>query len=371
MTISFNGDSSSCSKCSSGIKSVIINTSGHLIITYDDNTIEDLGLVVGKDGNDGNNFYPDDKGFIIPDENFNTDKDIGWSYLSLVDPVSIYFKTNSSNNDISTWIYTEFGKGETGEAGKSFSITSSGTTFPTDNLIDNYTFYRTTDGTIWIYSASSSTWNGPYQFKGDTGEQGKFIIDSSGINFPDITNLEPNYTFYKTDTGYLYYVIQENTQKSWSQGIEFRGPQGIKGDKGDIGNPGSDANNIYAIKNIIDTSYENAVLVVGICPAGYMVVNIQINITTKYVEPVTDMKVRFGGTAQSEIDGTVIAPFNYFDINKSGKYIVDEINHDISQTDEILSCIFNESVNNSSTGNMEVIITIAKQLPITNIEDNI
>ncbi|AQW88752.1 putative structural protein [Erwinia phage pEa_SNUABM_50] len=372
MTISFNnGSSSSCSNCS-GIKNLVINNAGHLIVTYDDNTIEDLGLVVGHDGANGTNFYPNEIGFEIPNADFNKDKPQGWTYLSLVDPVSLYFKTNDANQSTSTWISAPFGRGPQGAAGKSFTIDSSGTTFPTTGLVDNYTFYRTTDGTIWIYDLATTDWNGPYQFKGDRGLQGQFIINSEGDTFPSITNLDPGYTFYNTETGFLYYVIEaSNGQKSWSPGILFRGPQGIKGDDGDIGPAGSDANNIYAIKNVIDTSYENALLVIGKCPAGYLVTNIEVDVSTAYNAPVTDLSVRFGGLAQSEIGGTIIAPPDYFDINHASRYIVNEVNHDISTEEEIISCIFNESVNNSSTGMMTIIVTIAKQLPITPIEDNI
>lgn len=369
MTISFNnGSSSSCSS----IKNLVINKAGHLIVTYDDNTIEDLGLVVGHDGANGTNFYPNEIGFEIPNSDFNKDKPQGWTYLSLVEPVSLYFKTNDANQPTSTWVIAPFGKGTQGDAGKPFSINSSGISFPSTGLVDNYTFYRTTDGTVWIYDLTATTWNGPYQFKGDRGLQGQFIINSEGDTFPSITNLDPGYTFYNTETGCLYYVIEaSNGQKSWSSGILFRGAQGIKGDTGDIGPPGTDANNIYVIKNIIDTSYENALLVIGKCPAGYLVTNIELNISTAYDDPVTDLSVRFGGLAQSEIGGTIIAPSEYFDINRASRYIVNEINHDISSREEIISCIFNESVNNSSTGKMTITLTIAKQVPITPIKDNI
>lgn len=371
MTISFNNGSSSGCNCS-GIKDLVINNAGHLIVTYDDNTIEDLGLVVGHDGADGTNFYPNEMGFVVPDGTFDTDKALGWTYLSLVDPVSLYFKTNDADVLPATWISAPFGKGETGAPGTPFTINSQGTTLPTTGLFDNYTFLKTTDGTIWIYDLETTDWSGPFQFRGPQGLQGQFIINSQGDNFPPITDLNPGYTFYATDTGFLYYVIEDtNGQKSWSPGIKFQGPQGIQGIQGIQGNPGSDANNIYAIKNVIDNSYENALLVIGEVPAGYLVTRIEVTIETAYDAPVTDLNVRFGGTAQSEIGGTIIAPFDYFDINTARKYIVDEVNHDVSTNTEILSCIFNESVNNSPVGLMTIVVTIAKQLPITPIEDHI
>ncbi|EIN7543398.1 hypothetical protein LPS12_004738, partial [Salmonella enterica] len=159
-------------------------------------------------------------------------------------------------------------------------------------------------------------------------------------------------------------------QKQWSEGILFRGEKGEKGDsiKGD---PGKDGKDIKVIVNTIDTSYTNALLVVGTCPAGYVVTNIQVDVLQPYNNDVTDMLVRFGGTVQSEIDGTVIAPYDYFDIRTTQRYIVNEVNHQVSDKDEILSCIFNESVNNSTTGKINIIITIAYQSPIEPISDHI
>ena len=378
MTLSLNNGSSSSSSCNcSGIKNLVINSSGHLIVTYDDNTIQDLGLVVGQDGANGTNFYPNEVGFVIPDSTFDLDKDIGWSYLSLtVNSLqlvpTIYFKTNSANEPTATWVTAPFAKGQTGEAGQPFHIDSQGTVKPTTGLFDNYTFLETVSGAIWVYDLDTTAWNGPYQYRGPQGIQGQFIINSQGILFPPIANLEPGYTFYSTDTGYLYYVQEDsNGQKNWSPGILFRGPKGEDGDKGDKGESGSDANNIYAIKNVIDTSYENALLVIGNVPAGYLVTRIEIDVQIPYDLIVNELTVRFGGTPQSEDDSTDIAPSDYFDINRVQRYIVDEINHEVSDKEEILSCVFNESVNNSAIGLMTIIATIAKQLPITEIEDNI
>lgn len=378
MTISFNG--SSCNNCS-GIQSLVINNAGHLIVTYDDGTIEDLGLVVGHDGANGTNFYPNEIGFEIPDGTFDLDKDIGWSYLSLIvnseQPVpTIYFKTNAANEPTATWVSAPFGKGQQGEMGTPFHIDSQGTTKPTTGLFDNYTFLDTTTGQIFVYDLETTSWSAPYQWRGPQGLQGQFIINLQGTTFPSpISDLNPGYTFYATDTGLLYYVQEVQvgpvTQKVWSDGILFRGPKGETGDQGLQGIPGSDANNIYAIKNVIDTSYENALLVIGTVPAGYLVTRIEVTVENAYDLVVNELTVRFGGTAQSEIDGTVIAPPDYFDINTAQRYIVDEVNHEISTSEEILSCIFNESVNNSSVGLMTIICTIAKQLPITPIEDNI
>ncbi|AFC21672.1 tail protein [Cronobacter phage vB_CsaM_GAP32] len=379
MTISLNNGSSSSCNCS-GIKSLVINNAGHLIVTYDDNTIEDLGLVVGHDGANGTNFYPNDAGFDIPDATFNLDKDIGWSYLSLAinstqTVPTLYFKSNAANEPTATWVSAPFGKGQQGEMGSPFHIDSQGTTKPTTGLFDNYTFLDTVTGQIFVYDLDSTSWSAPYQWRGLQGLQGRFKIDLQDDVFPAIENLDTGYTFYKTDTGFLYYVEEVQNgpvkQKAWSQGILFRGPKGEDGDKGIKGDPGSDANNIYAIKNVIDTSYENALLVIGKVPAGYLVTRIEVDIQNAYDSVVNELTVRFGGTAQSEIDGTVIAPPDYFDINRVQRYIVDEVNHEISSTEEILSCIFNESVNNSEVGLMTIIVTIAKQLPITPIEDNI
>lgn len=372
MTISFNGSSSGCN--TSGIKNLVINSAGHLIVTYSDNTIDDLGLVVGHDGADGTNFYPNEYGFEIPDDTFRLDKPLGWTYLSLTQPVSLYFKTSDADVTPSTWEFVEFGKGEKGDAGSPFTINSSGATLPTTGLVDNYTFYNTTDGSIYIYELSSTSWKGPFRFLGYQGEQGQFIIDSEGNDFPDITNLKIGYTFYNTETGYLYYVKSDSptSQKYWSTGILFRGPKGEPGDPGLKGDPGDPANNIFAIKNEIDNSFENALLMIGTLPKGYLVCNIQVSVTEAYELAVNEMEVRIGGTIQSEIGSVVIAEADLFDINVARRYIVNEVNHDVDEVDDqIISCVFNESVNNSSTGKMTIIVTIMKQLPITPIADNI
>jgi hypothetical protein len=373
MTISFNNGSSS--SCNSAGAKFHINSAGHLIVTYADNTIEDLGQVVGHDGANGTNFYPNLIGFEVPDENFEIDQPIGWTYLSLANGKAIlYFKTSAPGVTPATWNQSEFGRGPKGDSGRPFTIDGSGTTLPTDPqiLVDEYTFYNTEDGNIYIYDLDTTSWRGPFPFRGPQGLRGRFIIDSQGTDFPSITDLPLDYTFYNTQTGFLYYVEEDSVthQKQWSPGIEFRGPQGIQGEsiKGD---PGQNGKDIKVIVNDIDTSYTNALLVIGTCPAGYVVTNIQLDVLQPYEGDVSEMLVRFGGTAQSELDGTVIAPYDYFDIQTQQRYIVDEVNHEPSDKDEIISCIFNESVNNSTTGKIHVIVTIAFQSPIEPISDHI
>lgn len=373
MTISFNnGSVGSCNN--SGIKSLQINASGHLICTYVDNTIEDLGQVVGADGINGTNFYPNEIGFEIPDGQFEIDKDIGWSYLSLANNTSkLYFKTSAPNVVPATWNVVEFGKGPKGDSGRPFTIDSSGTTLPTTGLFDEYTFLNTTTGQISIYDLDTTDWRGPFQWVGAQGIQGVFKIDLEADELPPIANLPYNYTVYDTDDGMLYYVMDNPAnpgQKMWSQGIPFRGKPGLPGESIQ-GPPGPQGESVYTIYNVIDHSYTNAVLVIGTCPIGYVVTNIQVDVQQAYNAPVTDMFVRFGGTAQSEIDGTVIAPVDYFDINTARKYIVQEVNHEPSDTEEIISCIFNESVNNSPVGLMTVTVQMAYQLPVQPISDNI
>ena len=373
MTISFNnGSVGSCNN--SGISKLEINASGHLICTYADNTIEDLGRVVGYNGQNGTNFYPNEIGFEIPDSQFRVDEEIGWSYLSLANNTSIlYFKTSAPGVIPVTWNPMEFGKGDKGDKGRPFTIDSSGSTLPITGLFDEYTFFNTTDGSIYIYDLDSTDWSGPFQFTGDDGPRGYFKIDAQLSELPPLAALEIGYTVYDTDDGKLYYV-EENPnvagQKQWSPGVLFRGPKGLDGEsiKGDKGENGDGVSIIY---NVIDHSYTNALLVIGTCPKGYVVTNIQVNVTEGYLYPVDEMFVRFGGTAQSEIGGTVIAPSDYFDINTAQKYIVTEVNHEPSDTDEIISCIFNESVNNSPVGNMSIVVQMALQLPVLPISDNI
>lgn len=374
MTISFNNGSSGV--CNNAGEKFHINTAGHLIVTYADNTIEDLGLVVGQNGIDGKNFYPDDIGFDIPDASYHPEYKIGWSYLSLVSPATLYFKTSAPGVTPVTWITSEFGRGPKGDAGRPFTIDGSGTILPTDPevLFDEYNFYNTDTGMLYIYDLDTKSWRGPFPFRGPQGLRGRFIIDSQGDTFPDLTGLPVDYTFYNTATGMLYYVeatvppLPEGTQ--WSPGILFRGPKGEEGQsiKGDPGIAGKD---IKIIINNIDNSYPNSLLVIGTCPAGYVVTHIQVNMIEAFNNDVLNMFVRFGGTAQSKIDGTVIAPESYFDIRSTQRFIVDEVNHLASSNDEIISCIFNESVNNSTTGNLHIIVTLAWQSPIEPISGHI
>lgn len=371
MTISFNNGSTS--SCNSAGAKFHINSVGHLIVTYADNTIEDLGLVVGLDGVNGTNFYPNLIGFEIPDGTFEIAQPIGWSYLSLANNTSIlYFKTSAPNVTPATWNQVEFGKGPKGDSGKSFTINSSGTTFPTTELFDGYTFYNTDDGNVYIYNSEQSSWSTGIPFRGPQGLRGRFTIDSQGPVLPSITNLPVDYAFYNSTDGKLYYVETNSVtgQKEWSTGIVFRGPDGIKGDKGDsiTGPAGKD---IKVIINDIDTSYTNALLVVGICPAGYVVTNIEIDVIEEYEPNVNDMFVRFGGTAQSDDDSVIIGSSDNFDIQSVQKYILSEVNHLASTKDEIISCVFNESVNNSSTGKIHLTVTIAWQSPIEPISNHI
>ena len=375
MTISFNGSSSS--SCNNiGVK-FKINAAGHLICTYPDNTIEDLGLVVGLDGTNGSNFYPNDIGFDVPDGTYQPQEPIGWSYLSLANGTSkLYFKTSDVGVLPVTWNVVEFGKGDKGEQGASFTINSAGTVKPSTGLFDGYVFEDTSTGMVYIYDAPNIAWRGPFPFQGKQGVRGYFKIDLQAADLPPIAGLPEGYTVYDSTDEKLYYVEPNPavpTQMQWSQGILFRGPKGesIKGDKGDTGNPGKDTHIIY---NVIDTSYTNALLVVGTCPAGYVVTSIQVNVEVPYQFPVTDMKVRYGGTAQSELDtpdSVVLASYDDFDINSAHEYIVQGVHHEARQTDEILSCIFNESVNNSIMGKMVVVIELANQLPVTPISANI
>lgn len=370
MTISFNNGSSSCN-CAG--ETFNINEAGHLIVTYADNTKEDLGLVVGRDGENGLSFLPDQIGMDVPDENYQPEQPLNWSYLSLAStPLYLYFKTSEPGVIPVTWVRTPFGRGEQGEQGRPFQIDAQGTELPTTGLFDEFVFYNTDDGKIYIYDLDTTSWTS-YQWRGEQGLRGRFIIDLQDSVFPPLTGLPIGYTFYNTEDGEIYYVEAKPAPEvgtQWSDGMQFRGPKGNQGDsiKGDQGEPGKD---IKVIVNNIDHSYNNALLVIGTVPAGYVVSNIQVNMEEAYNNDVLEMFVRFGGTVQSETDGIVIAPTEYFDIRSTYRFIVDEINHEPSDQDEILSCIFNESVNNSSTGSLHIIVTLAWQSPIEPISDHI
>lgn len=365
MTISFNnGSSGNCNN--SGIKDFHINVNGDLIVTYADGTFENLGHVVGSPGINGKNFYPTETGYLIPDGAFKTDWELGDSYLSLSEPVTLYFKTSNKNTAPSTWSGVIFGKGAKGDPGRPFNIDAQGPTLPTpqvNGFPQDYTFYNTTDGKVYFWDVTVSDWYKSYQYRGPEGLQGRFQIDYQGPLFPEpISGLPVGYTFYDTDNGMLYYVQLDTVgNKTWGAGIRFEGPRGENGDKGDPGADGKDAQGTTQVYNVIDNSYNNALLVIGTCPAGYVVNGIEIDITEAFQAPVNEMKVRFGGTAQDDNSGIVIAPYDNFDIHRSVKYIVQGVNHAPSANDEILSCVFDDSVNNSDFGRMVVRLTLVKQ----------
>lgn len=362
--ISFQGD---CNN--SGVQRFYINDQGNLIVVYTSGLTEDLGHVVGQNGQ---NFYPNEIGFEIPDGQFRISQPIGWSYLSLANDTSIlYFKTSDVDVTPSTWNTVEFGKGPAGEDGKSFKIDSQGTSFPTTGLYDGYTFLNTVSGAVYYYRTSSSSWDGPYQWRGVAGLEGKqgiFKIDSQGTTFPDITNLQIGYTFYKTDTGDLYFV-QEDSQgeKIWSNPVPFRGPQGEHGLKGDKGEDGAPGKQIVLVRNTIENIYPNTLLVIGVCPPGFVISEVQVNVKKAFESPVEEMFVRFGGTTQDETTGTVVAGNECFDIGRVEQYIVNDINHEPSDSEEIISCIFDDAVNNSVYGEIEILCLLTPILPQTPI----
>lgn len=352
--ISFNGGS--CNN--SGIERFFINDAGNLIVVYNNGLFEDLGHVVGADGT---NFYPNEVGFDIPDDSFEQDKSLGWTYLSLANNTSIlYFKTSEENVSPSTWNSVEFGKGEKGDNGESFHIDSSGEIFPTTGLFNNYTFLKNSTGEVFYYDLSLASWAGPYKWRGDVGPRGIFKIDEQDVSFPDITNLDIGYTFYNTDTGMLYYVeLNQLEEKVWSSGILFRGPQGPKGDTGLKGDTGEAGKEIYIIQSEIDNSYQNTLLQIGKCPAGYVVSNIEVTIETAYSGIVQEMAVRFGGTLQDESSGIIIADYSLFDIQIEEQFIVNGVNHTPSVDEEIICCVFDNSVHNSLYGMMKITCTLS------------
>jgi hypothetical protein len=90
------------------------------------------------------------------------------------------------------------------------------------------------------YTVAINRWIGKLPTKNIYGqiiENGYGLLGNRFIS--GTTSRSPG--FYATDTGYLYYVVQDTTtlQKSWSPGILFRGPKGEDGEQGIQGLPGS------------------------------------------------------------------------------------------------------------------------------------
>lgn len=354
MAISFNNQNCSNNK---SIKSASINDDGDLVVIYTDSTSEVLGHVVGSDGK---NFTPDERGDLIPDGTMFIDKPQGFVYESYANgKVTLYFKTSLPGVTPSTWISAEYGKGDKGDP---FLIDDQGTTLPdlTDLRI-GYTFYKTDEGNIYQKTAQL-VWSAPYRWKGIKGDAGNFVINDSGDTLPDASTLWDTYTFLKEDTGQIYQVyVDGNGTLHWSKPYQWTGKQGDKGDDG------SSADALYVISNTVDFSMANTLLVLGTVPAGYVVTNIDANVTSKLNTNVVEMEIRFGGTIQDDAGSIIIAPQDYFDINIKKRYIVNEINHDPSTNDEIVSAIFDYAPLNSDSGIVEIKITVAKQLPKSSI----
>lgn len=351
MTISFSGS------CTKTISSVTIDSDGNLIVIYSDNTSENLGKVVGADGK---NFAPDQIGNIVPGDNDFVTEAIGFVYESLANGTSVlYFKNSAPGITPVVWSIAPYGKGDKGDP---FMIDGTGTTLPDINSVSyGYTFLNTDTGAIYI-KGTTLTWGGPYQFKGDRGPQGQFIVNSTGTTLPDATTLYEGYTFLNSDTGMLYYVYKNGSNVlTWSTGVLFRGPQGIQGIQGETGSA------LYTISNTVTSFLANTLIPLGTVTAGYVVTNIDVNVTGA-LNVVSTMEVRFGGTVQSSTGSVVIAPDTYFDVNNVLRFIVNETNHEPSTSDQLVSAIFDYSANNSTiTGEIKYIITIAKALPVAPI----
>ncbi len=354
MAISFNNQNCSNNK---SIKSASINDDGDLFVIYSDSTSEVLGHVVGKDGK---NFAPDQDGMLIPDGTMFINEARGFVYQSYANnKVTLYFKTSLPGEDPSTWISVEFGKGDKGDP---FLIDAHGSTLPdlTDLRI-GYTFYKEDEGKIY-QKTPQLVWSDPYDWRGIKGDAGNFVINGSGTVLPDVSTLYDTYTFLKTDTGMIYQVyIDGNNELHWSIPYQW------KGDKGDSGDPSPDYALRGVISNTIDFSLPNTLLVLGTVPAGYVVTNIDANVVTELNTNVVDMSIRFGGTVQDDAGSVIIADKDYFDINIKKRYIVNEINHNPSTSDEIVSAIFDYAPLNSDSGIVNIKITIARQLPTSEI----
>lgn len=354
MAISFNNQNCSNNK---SIKSAEINDDGDLVVFYTDSTSEVLGHVVGKDGK---NFAPDEQGVLIPDGTSFINEPQGFVYQSYANnTVTLYFKTSLPGVDPSTWISVEYGKGDKGDP---FLIDAQGTTLPDlDGLRIGYTFYKTDEGNIY-QKTEQLVWSAPYAWKGVKGDAGNFVINGHGDTLPDVSTLYDTYTFLKTDTGMIYQVyVDGNNVLHWSDPYQW------KGDKGEKGDTGKAEESLYIISNTVDFSLPNTLLVLGTVPAGYVVTNIDANVVTQLNTNVVEMEIRFGGTIQDDAGSVIIAPKDYFDINIKKRYIVNEINHDPSTNDEIVSAVFDYAPLNSDSGIVQIKITIAKQLPTSDI----
>lgn len=383
MTISFNnGSTAVCSRNGSGIKKCYINTAGNLIIVYNDGEIEDVGRVVGSDGVDGKNFYPDERGFDIPTAivDYNIAKPIGWCYLSLANNTAkLYFKNTAPNVSPVQWNIVDFGKGEQGEA---FHVDVEGDHPPTISDVpvvvrDEYTYLDTSTGKVYFYDVGTQAWSAGFQWTGAQGIQGvrgNFVIDLDGVTLPPPYVAQPEgYTYFDSSTGKIYQVVKGvGGVLGWSDGYQWSGKPGAPGKPGDKGDDGAQGKGQSVIVNTIDNPYPNALLVVGKLPAGYLITSIEVDIEEAYNADVKDMFVRLGGEAQSQIGSVIVAPDSDFDIQRKNKYIVSGVHHEASLVEEVISCVFNQSVNRSyDKGKLKIIVTIAWQEPVVSIDDSI
>lgn len=416
MTILING-----STCANDlVTSVSINDKGELIVETCEGKEENLGKVIC----DSPIFKIDEVGTVDVDGTMFIDKDKGFTYLYAPEDGNsvLYIKTSTKDESPSTWSIIPLLKGEQGlrgEKGEKGDIGPQGIQgepgekgeqgevgprgeqgIQGERGLIGPRGEKGDPGSTGLKGEKGDKGDkgdrgekGERGIKGDTGERGlkgergdkgdrgekgdpgeKGDTGSTGLRGEQGERGEKGEKGDKGDKG-----IQGEKGEPGIQGEKGeKGDTGLRGEKGDTGErglPGKDGKDgksgSYIISNQIDNEYPNALLIVGTVPSGFVVTNIEVHIGEKYIHPVENMEVRFGGTMESDEGSVRIADQDMFDLEIPGIYVVNGVNHEPSDMDEIVSCVFDDSVNNSSTGKMSVFITISNLLPVQNIGDNI
>lgn len=305
----------------------------HLIIEYSNGIKNDLGIVVGEKGdtgNDGKDYNFDFVSDVEPTENDFINEKNGFSYLVLnSSTVKLFFKYKTENEK-SFWVEKELFKGEKGDSG------TNGKNFEPNVIIDHIP------------------------------TENEYISEDKGFICLYLNTFDQDETSYFIKFNKAY---EENTV--WVK-TKLSGKKGEDGKDGDNGKDGKDGKSgSYQIYNKIDSSYTNTLLVVGNVPKNTVVVSVEINVIKGFKDPVNTMDVRIGGLMQSAYDSTIIVPNTLNDISSTGTYQINKTMTSVSDEEQIVSCVFNDAVNLSSTGELEVIVTLADRLKLLDINENI
>ncbi len=200
-----------------GVKSVIINENGNLIITLTDDTVIDLGKVTGDKGNQG------DKG----DKGETGTSGVGVKSVTIDDDGNLIITlTDETVHNAGKVIGDKGDQGDKGDTGATGVGVKSVTIDDDGNLI-----ITMTDETV--HNAGKVTGDkGNQGDKGDKGDSGNNGADGVGVKESVVD-----------ENGNLIITLTDGTVHNLGKVTGVKGDKGDKGNKGDAGKNGQDGTN--------------------------------------------------------------------------------------------------------------------------------